>query len=135
MTGLPLISPDVILVVDDEPFVLQVVTAILARAGYEILQAASPSEALDIAEVRRDPIHLFLCDVVLPDLSGPALAERLCRLHPNARCLFMAGLRDHPEIGVAVARGHAFLPKPFVAGELVRKVREVLAAPRQSCHV
>lgn len=83
-----------------------------------------------IAEVRREPINLFLCDVVLPDLSGPALAERLRLLHPKARCLFMAGLPDHPEVADAVARGEAFLPKPFVASELVGKVREVLAAPR-----
>jgi len=134
-TPLPANSSSVILVVDDEPFVLQVVSSILARAGYAVLRAATPSEALDIAEVRREPIDLFLCDVVLPELSGPALAKRLCLLYPGARCLFMAGLPDHPEIVRAVARGQAFIAKPFAARDLVNKVREVLATPLVDCHV
>ncbi len=111
------------------------VSSILSRAGYPVLRAANPSEALDIAEVRREPIDLFLCDVVLPELSGPALAERLCLLHPEARCLFMAGLPDQPEIARAVARGQAFIAKPFVANDLVQKVREVLTSPLVDCHV
>jgi len=101
----------------------------LERSGFGVLRAASGDEALQIGAGRNDPIDLLLADVVMPGLSGPSLAERFTRLHPETQWLFMAGLPDQPEVSERIAsRGHAFLPKPFLPDALIRKVREVLAA-------
>jgi two-component system, cell cycle sensor histidine kinase and response regulator CckA len=119
----------VILVVDDEPMVLNIVAAILDSAGFTVLRAASPHEALQLARLHTAPIRLMLSDVVMPGLTGPTLAEAVAELHPETETLFMAGLPDTPEVCERVlARGLAFLPKPFTAKTLLAKVAEVLAA-------
>jgi DNA-binding response OmpR family regulator len=117
-----------IIVVDDEPSVLDTVSLILAHAGFRVLAAASPEEALRIAAERTEPIDLLLADVILPRLSGPCLAEQFARLHPESRWMFMAGLPDSPEVIQLLGRGLPFLAKPFYPRDLVGKVREVLAA-------
>jgi two-component system, cell cycle sensor histidine kinase and response regulator CckA len=118
---------EVILVVDDEPFVLKIVATILAGAGFLVLSAASPSEAFAIALRHPQPIHLMLSDVVMPGLRGPDLAEAIEELHPETVCLFMAGLPDTDEVSERILeRGLAFLPKPFGARTLLAKVDEVL---------
>jgi two-component system, cell cycle sensor histidine kinase and response regulator CckA len=119
---------ETILVVDDEPFVLRALSNILTRARYRVLPADSPREALRIAANINGPIHLLLCDVVMPGLSGPSLAERFEELHPDTPCIFMAGLPDSPEVYDRIlSRGRDFLAKPFLPGVLLAKVREVLA--------
>jgi len=120
----------VILVVDDEPCVLNTVSCILAYAGYEVLYANSAENALRLAKERREPIDLLLTDVILGGLSGPVLAEEFARLHPESRMLFMAGLPDNPEIlEQVIGRGRPFLPKPFRAPVLLQAIRTVLEAP------
>jgi DNA-binding NtrC family response regulator len=120
---------EVILVVDDEPFVLNIVTNILRNAGFSVLSASSADEALEIARRNASPIHLLISDVVMPGLTGPALADRFSEIHPETECMFMAGLPDTPEVCDRILRrGRAFLPKPFVPQTLVKKVHEVLAA-------
>jgi DNA-binding NtrC family response regulator len=119
---------DVILVVDDEPFVLNIVCAVLRNAGFTVLRAASPEEAIAIGLRHREPIRLMLSDVVMPGMSGPLLAESFVEIHPETECMFMAGLPDTPEVCDRIlSRGRAFLPKPFFPQTLVRKVEEVLA--------
>jgi DNA-binding NtrC family response regulator len=120
---------EVILVVDDEPFVLNIVSNILRNAGFEVLSAASADEALEIGRGYGQPIHLLLSDVIMPGLSGPSLADRFTEMHAETECMFMAGLPDTPEVCDRILRrGRAFLPKPFVPQTLVKKVHEVLAA-------
>ena len=119
----------VIVVVDDEPSVLATVAAMLESAGYEVLRAISSDQALRIARERSGPIDLLLSDVIMPGQSGPVMADRFLGLHPEAQCLFMAGLPDNPEISERVLnRGLPFLSKPFLPGTLVGKVREVLGS-------
>jgi two-component system cell cycle sensor histidine kinase/response regulator CckA len=118
---------EVILVVDDEPMVLSIVSHILTRAGYVVLRAASPEEALAVARSHSAAIHLLLSDVMMPNLSGPSLAERIAELHPETGRLFMAGLPDSAKVSERIlSRGLPFLPKPFAARTLLEKVREVL---------
>lgn len=125
---------EVILVVDDEPFVLNVVAAVLRQAGFVVLSAATPQEALEIARGHAGPIQLLLSDVQLPELSGPSLADCVLEIHPEAECMFMAGLPDTPEIcDRIIARGRPFLPKPFLPRTLVSQVREVLARSTGLC--
>jgi len=118
----------VLLVVDDEPIVLNCVASVLECAGFAVLRAASGEEALRIAADRRGPIDLTLSDVVLPGLSGPSLIERFSEWHPETQWIFMAGLPDHPEVLERVSGRHAFLAKPFMPKVLINKVEEVLAA-------
>jgi two-component system cell cycle sensor histidine kinase/response regulator CckA len=120
---------ETILVVDDEPLVLNIVSSVLCHAGFDVLCAANPHAALRIAADHQAPIHLLVCDVILPGLSGPSMAELFAELHPETVCLFIAGLPDNPEVLERIlARGRAFLPKPFVPQTLLSKVREVLAS-------
>jgi len=119
---------DAILVVDDEPFVLNIVCSILRNAGFQVLSAASPQEALEIGHAHARPIRLLLADVILPGMNGPALADLFTGIHPETECMFMAGLPDTPEVcDRIIRRNRAFLPKPFVAATLVNKVQQVLA--------
>ena len=124
---------DLILVVDDEPFVLNIVCCVLRNAGFEVLGAASPQQALAIGRAHDGPIRLLLSDVILPEMNGPALADEFTQIHPETECMFMAGLPDTPEVcDRIIRRNRAFLPKPFVPATLVNKVKQVLAGPTQS---
>ena len=121
---------EVILVVDDEPFVLNVVSSILRKGGFEVLMAASAERAMEIGRGFAGPIHLLIADVVMPGVSGPSLADQFSDIHPETECMFMAGLPDTPEVcDKVIRRGRAFLPKPFVPQTLLNKVCEVLEHP------
>jgi len=117
----------IILVVDDEPFVLNSVCAVLAYAGYDVLRASSGPEALHIASRYPGRIHLLLTDVRMPGPSGPAMAQQFSALHPEAHCVFMAGLPDHPDLPERVRRERtALLAKPFTPKILLEAVGQVL---------
>lgn len=116
-----------ILVVDDEPVVLRAVSLALQQAGFPVLRAGSPSEALRLGVAHRSPIDLMVCDVLMAGMSGGRLAEEFRSLHPETQYLFMAGLPDHPEVRDHIlARGYAFLAKPFLPKQLLAKVRSML---------
>jgi len=118
---------ELVLVVDDEPMVLDIVCHILMSEGFDVLRANSPEEALRIGSRHPEPIRMLLCDVVLPRQSGPRVADQFALLHPETVCLFMAGYPESAEIFEHVlSRGRAFLAKPFSPKTLVGKVKEVL---------
>ena len=86
-------------------------------------------EAVEIAARNGRTIHLLLTDLVMPELSGTALAERVCELVPDVRVLFMSGYADDVVTrNGSLTPGSAFLEKPFSANELAVKVRETLDA-------
>ena len=121
------VRPKVVLVVDDEVYVLHTVCSILTHWGYTVLPASSAEEAMEIAQGYSGNIDLLLSDVIMPRMSGPKMAERMGPLHPEMAYLFIAGLPDNPEIEERVlGRGLAFLPKPFFSHTLIDKVQEVL---------
>ena len=121
---------ETVLVVDDNIFVLNTISAALRHAGYIVLGACTPAEAIEIALHHTEPIHLILLDVILPGMDGPDLASQFLGIHPESRSLFMSGLPDTARVGEQIlSRGLAFLPKPFLPQALVQKVGEVLAAP------
>lgn len=124
---------ETVLVVDDEPIVLSIVSSILQQGGFDVLRAASPEEALRIGLDHRGTISLLLCDVVMPGQSGPTVADQFALMHPETVCLFMAGYPEGSEVVERViARGRAFLAKPFVPQTLLAKVREVLSNTSRS---
>jgi PAS domain S-box-containing protein len=118
---------ETILVVEDEEAVRSLVRGVLKANGYRVLEARQPDEALATLQQHDGPIHLVLTDVVIPQMSGRQLAERLVSLHPKTKVLYMSGYADSAVIhhGMLDA-GTAFLQKPFTPGALARKVREVL---------
>jgi CheY-like chemotaxis protein len=120
---------ETVLVVDDEAAVRSAVREILQATGYLVLEAGSGEEALRIYAGQEGPIHLLLTDVMMPEMSGPDLAQRLARMRPEMRVLYMSGYSDDALIrrGV-VAPGTAFLQKLFTPDTLAHKVLEVLDA-------
>ena len=120
---------ETILLVEDEKVVRGLSRKALQTAGYVVLEAASPREALRIAERHEGVIHLIVTDVVMPELSGPALVHRLTKRHTEAKVLFMSGYTDDVLAPHHFAdRSAAFMSKPFTPAVLVRKVRGVLDA-------
>jgi len=119
---------ETILLVEDEGAVRELARDILEANGYAVLEARHGDEALAICERHSEPIHLMLTDVVMPGMNGRELAERLARLRPETKVLYMSGYTDNAIVLHGVLNGRAvFLQKPFTPDALARKVREVLS--------
>jgi two-component system, cell cycle sensor histidine kinase and response regulator CckA len=118
---------ETILLVEDEEAVRMVAERILQGAGYRVLTAGDGLAALALAEQMHEEIDLLLTDVVLPQLSGRQLAERLHKLQPQLRVLYMSGYTDDAIVHHGVLDpGTLFIGKPFSAGALAIKVRDAL---------
>jgi signal transduction histidine kinase/CheY-like chemotaxis protein len=124
-----LAGEETILVVEDEPEVLALVTSVLRQFGYRVLAAASPQESLSLLRDYRDPIHLVITDIVMPGMTGRQLASEMERIRPGVRILFMSGY-TRSELGQegVLDEGLHFLQKPFTPEALAQRVRAVLSA-------
>jgi signal transduction histidine kinase/CheY-like chemotaxis protein len=128
----PAAATETILLVEDEQDVLDIARELLEAAGYTVLAAHAPGEALHVATHHQGPIHLLVTDVVMPGMNGPELAARVARGRPEIRVLYMSGYADAvPAFGAALAAGAGFIQKPFGAVALARKAREVLDGVRR----
>ena len=130
----PLMAPggtETILLVEDEEAVRTMVSKILRNKGYTVLEAAHSKEAFEISERQEGPIHLMVTDVIMPQMSGRELAERLAPSLPEMKVLYMSGYPDNTIVQHGVLEpGTAFLQKPFTLNALELKVREVLDGTR-----
>ena len=118
---------ETILVVEDDPAVRGLVEEALRLKGYEVLIARHGIEALLAGAKHLGPIHLLLTDVVMPQMSGPEVAEQLVIARPTMKVMYMSGYPDHPAFSKGgVQEGTIFLQKPFTMDALTQKVREVL---------
>ncbi|HEY8548818.1 MAG TPA: response regulator [Vicinamibacterales bacterium] len=115
-----------VLVVEDDAAVRRYVEAVLVRLGYRVRLVESPEEALQLLEADDEPLHLLLTDVVLPEMSGMHLAQRVAKLRPNVRVIFMSGYIDPRTGHAALPVDATFLRKPFPPDELARIVRQAL---------
>ena len=116
-----------ILVVEDEPGVLNLVVHTLSKQGYSVLKTTDPLEAVSIFEEHLPEIQLLLTDVVMPFMSGPKLAETLTGLKPELKVIFMSGhTDDRVSFEKILAKGVPFLPKPFAKGALLKKIGQTL---------
>lgn len=114
---------EVILVVEDDRAVAQLIERLLTAAGYEVLAASGPGEALLLAEQHTGRLDLLLADVALPRMSGPALAQRLRALYPDLRVLLMSGYAHDARHDA----GHLpLLSKPFDETTLLARVSKTL---------
>jgi len=117
-----------ILAVDDDPGVLALLDQALGAAGYRVLTAEGGWSAIQTFESSPSPIHLLLTDVIMPDLTGPVLAERLRSRQPGLQVLFISGFHDADLVQRFVSlKGFTLLPKPFTVDGLLRVVQESLA--------
>ncbi len=105
----------------------ELATTVLGRAGYTVLAATTPSEALRLAAAHPGPIHLLMTDVILPEMNGRKLSEALSERRPEAATLFVSGYTANviAHHGV-LEEGVAFLEKPFNRDALLGGVRAVL---------
>jgi CheY-like chemotaxis protein len=126
--GPVMVSRETILLVEDEQSVRRFAKHALERHGFRVLEAATPEQALSIGESGDEPIALLLTDVVMPQLSGPELAERLQKVRPELPVLYMSGYPasmvmqgGQPDASVRL------LPKPFTTADLLANIEDILA--------
>jgi CheY-like chemotaxis protein len=113
-----------ILLVEDEKTVRRMLREILIELGYDVLEAVNGRDALDVAGRHAGPIDLLLTDVMMPEINGRELAERLRGVRPDTKVLFISGYTDE-----AMRDGGAgvnFLQKPFTPPALAQRIRELL---------
>ena len=121
---------ETILVVEDHPIVLEAVCEILERVGFRVLPASSGADAIRMEGRTEGTIHLLLSDVMMPDMSGPSVAELLKNRRPEMRVMLMSGYHEGDLL--LLNYGWHFIEKPFVPTALVKKVNEVLHSPDRS---
>jgi CheY-like chemotaxis protein len=116
-----------ILLVEDEEAVRAVAALALRHAGHRVLEAEMPSAACALFDRHADEIDLLLTDIVMPEMHGPALAERLVGQRPALRVLFVSGHSDAMPAARAGAADPVVLSKPFAPAQLIDAVAGVLA--------
>jgi CheY-like chemotaxis protein len=115
-----------VLVVDDEPEIRKLATAMLTRSGYRVLTADSGENAVRL--FRNNPgIDLLLTDVVAPGMSGPMIADQIAAIRPDIKVVFMSGYDSTQVVQrYVVEKGYSLLTKPFTMEQLETMVRGVL---------
>jgi CheY-like chemotaxis protein len=119
----------VILVVDDEKDIRNLVRILAERAGYRVTEAANAEEALAFLQERLLEPRLLLTDIVMPGMSGLALAARAHQLRPTLPVMFMTGFADEFQ---AQLSGSVCLRKPFKAPELLAAIQDVIGPPSRA---
>jgi PAS domain S-box-containing protein len=118
---------ETVLVVEDEPIILDLATRVLRSHGYTVLRAAGGEEALATMAGHEGRVDLLVTDVVMPRMGGPTLAERLLAGQPDLRVLYMSGYTEGDIVRHRVLqRGVHLLEKPFTPRQLAERVRKVL---------
>ncbi len=116
-----------ILLVEDEPAILNMTALMLRHHGYQVLTAPTPGEAMKIAAEYPERIHLLMTDVIMPEMNGRDLARNILTLYPDIQRLFMSGYTaDVIAHHGVLDKGVHFIQKPFTMRELAQKVRIAL---------
>jgi len=125
---------ETVLIVEDEKQILSLCSVFLNSYGYKVLTANHPGEAILLCEKHNEDIHLLVTDVVMPNMNGKELHERIIKLKPHIKVLYMSGYTEdvifHRGI---VANGISFIQKPFSMNEFIKKVKEVLGQDTAVC--
>jgi DNA-binding NtrC family response regulator len=126
-------SGETVLLVENEQDVREIAQVALQNEGYRVLTANNAEEAIELANSHPDPIDLVLTDVVMPGMSGRALADTLCETRPEMKVLFMSGFTGDMTLRHGVLQGEVnFIAKPFTFATILAKVRKVLDEPSPS---
>ena len=128
-TSVSLEGTETILIVEDQEGVRRVAARVLTKAGYTVLEAADGEQALLVCERHAGPIHAVLTDVVMPNMSGRKLVDRLSATRTGAKVLYMSGYTDNAIVHHGVLEPSVnYIQKPFTPQALLSKLREVLDA-------
>ncbi len=120
-------SGETVLIVEDETSILKLAKKILESLGYTVLTASAPSRALDLAQGYNGEIRLLITDLVMPEMNGRDLADRLKTLYPKLKILFMSGYAANAFAHRGeFEEGFHFIQKPFSKTDLALKTREAL---------
>jgi DNA-binding NtrC family response regulator len=124
---------ETILLVEDQEAVRESAAEYLTGNGYTVLRASRGLEALDIAQQREEPIHLLLTDVVMPQMSGRELSDRITSIHPETKVIFMSGYSNNLLSDQQVLHPkHELLQKPFRLEALGQRIRKALRNRRSA---
>lgn len=123
----PEFGNETIMVVEDEPSILAMATTMLERLGYTVLTASTPGMAVEVADNYKNKIDLLITDVIMPEMNGHLVADKIISIHPEAKCLFMSGYTaDIIAHQGVLDEGLHFIQKPFSIHSLSVKVRDIL---------
>ncbi|MDQ3000120.1 MAG: PAS domain S-box protein [Fibrobacterota bacterium] len=127
MSGLEGGRKETILVVEDESAVRKLASAVLRKSGFQILEAKDGEEGLAIFNAKSQQIDLVLTDVVMPKMSGLAMARQILSRHPEVPIVFMSGYSEDALLELDMPdRNCVFLPKPFSVVKLLEKIAEAI---------
>jgi two-component system cell cycle sensor histidine kinase/response regulator CckA len=130
MSLLPVVATETILVVDDTASVLDSISAMLKKDGFNVLSASSPEQAIQISLDCPGTIDLLLTDVMMPKMSGPDLATKLLEQRTKLRVMLMTGFAGGDLL--ILNYGWHLIKKPFVPSALREKINAVLHTPDRS---
>lgn len=120
---------ETILLVEDDHQILKLVHKLLNELGYTVLAAGTPKEAIELVKEQTSGIHLLFTDVIMPEMNGRELSERLKSFYPDLKCMFMSGYTaDAIGHHGVLLKGEHFIQKPFSKKDLSKIVRKVLLA-------
>jgi CheY-like chemotaxis protein len=117
---------ETVLVAEDDPAVRKLIEHVLARAGYAVLVASTPEDALALANMHDGPIDLLVTDMIMPGMTGPALAEGVIAERPGIPVLFNSGYSGEDIVRRGLDTDLPFIEKPFTPGALIDKVQQLL---------
>jgi DNA-binding NtrC family response regulator len=118
---------ETILIVEDDPMMMEMSSMLLQQLGYAVISAETPMQALRIAEEGSSDIQLLITDIIMPEMNGRELADRIKAIRPKIECLFMSGYTANVIAHQGVLdKGVNFIQKPFSMKGIAAKVREVL---------
>jgi CheY-like chemotaxis protein len=123
---------ETILLVDDQDDARTLARRILEKSGYRVLEAHNGAEGLRVCRQHQGRIDLMITDVVMPELSGLQLAERVAESRSDMRILFTSGYAQSATGQHVLSPSTPFLQKPFTVESLTRRVREMLDTPVDS---
>ncbi|MEJ2055225.1 MAG: response regulator, partial [Calditrichaceae bacterium] len=118
---------ETVILVEDDPTILNMTTEMLNLLGYKVLTAGNAGEAIKIARTYKNKIHLLITDVVMPDMDGKELSEKIHAIYPGLKILFMSGYTANVIAHRGVLdEGVNFIQKPFSKKTLSKKIQETL---------
>jgi PAS domain S-box-containing protein len=118
---------ETLLIVDDEPTILQVTGDLLQTLGYQVMRADSGQDAIEIYRQHHDRIHLVILDMVMPAWGGGQTYDELKKINPRVKAILSSGYSLNGEAKMILGRGvKAFIQKPFMIDQVSRTIREVL---------
>lgn len=122
---------ELVMLVDDEPIILQIVTAFLTNAGYRVTIAPDPLRAITVFKELKDSIDLVVLDFTLPIMDGAELFDELRGIKSDVTVMLSSGFTEHSKLSGMLAKGlRGFLPKPYTEARLLEQIRSTLDAVR-----